>query len=98
MAGVSEQIEKLKKEHGAQNVTHVIFKDGKQVLLSKPSRKVVSLARAKSAQDSMNGLDVILANCWLAGDEEIKDSVGHLLFLDTQINKLVGLVEGEIKN
>lgn len=91
-----EQIEQWKKKHG--EVFHIEFEDGKQCYLRKPDRKIAKLAQTKP--DGISMAEVILTNCWLAGDEEIRqaDHAGYHIYIANRLDTIVGAKAGELKN
>jgi|GEM_PF-820865 len=88
-----KQIEKWKEEHG--EVLHLPFGDGKECYLKQPDRRVLGLAYAKGAKDPLASAEVLLNNCWLAGDEEVKTGVGYLLAISDLANEIAGRVNVE---
>ena len=65
----SKQIDAWKKAHGDVFKVEV---DGKVCYLKKPDRKVLGAASVLGKNDPMKYNEVLLENCWLDGDEEIK--------------------------
>lgn len=91
-----EQIEAWRKQHG--EVYEMNFEDGKSCYLSRPSRKIVGLILAKSAANPLAGAEVVLANCWLGGDDVIKEDAGYMVGIAAKIDQIVGVKTAEIKN
>lgn len=69
-----EQIEKWKKEYGA--VFHFDYEDGMEAYFRKPDRNQTKHIISKGGVNALNGVESLIANCWLAGDEEIKQDIG----------------------
>ena len=90
------QIDAWKKQFG--QVFHIEFPDGKACWLSKPSRQVVGLAMSKGRINPLAIAEVIVENCFLAGDEDIKNDVGYTVGLTEKIDALIGSKTAEIKN
>lgn len=67
---VAARAEELKKQHKVDAVT-VIEVGGKYAYLKKPDRKVLKMAVSMS-DTKIDEAEVLLENCWLDGDEEIK--------------------------
>jgi len=87
------QIELWKKAHGD------IFKfdvDGKTAYLKKPSRKVLSYASGVATTDPMKFNELILNDCWLAGDEEIKTDDSLFLAASSKMAQLIEVKEAEL--
>ena len=75
-----EQIDAWKKQHGD---IYAIKVDGKTAYLKKPDRKTLSFASVAGQKDPMKFNEIILENCFIGGDEEIKKDMmtyvcGHL--------------------
>ena len=64
-----EQIDAWKKQHGE---IYAIKVDGKTAYLKKPDRKTLSFASVAGQKDPMKFNEIILENCFIGGDEEIK--------------------------
>ncbi len=96
MARVSKtQIDSWKKQYG--DILHIPFSNGKECYLKQPDRRVLGLAYSKGARDPMAAAEVILANCWLDGDEVIKTETGYLVTIQDMTNEIAGRVEVEIQ-
>lgn len=83
-----EQIEELKAKHG--KLYRIKLEDGEQCWLKAPDRKALSYASRAGAQDPMKFNEVILDQCWLCGDEQIKTD--DMLFLSAS-GQLAGIIE-----
>ena len=92
-----KHIDEIKKKNPDAKV--VEFSDGKVAIFSKPNRTVVALA-ALNGRDKgpMSMVDTIIQNCWLDGDEEIRNDAGYSLGLLPHLDELVGTKTAEIKN
>ena len=89
-----EQIEALKKKHGE------IFKvevDDKVCDLKRPTRKALSLAASQGQRDPLKYNEVILANCWVEGDEEIKTDDAYFLGVSGVLADLIEVKEASLK-
>lgn len=88
------QIEQWKAQHGE------VFKIsvGKKVCyLRKPSRKALSYAALSAQTDPLKYNEVILNDCWLAGDEEIKTDNGLFLSVSQKLPSLIEIKEAELE-
>ena len=65
--------------------------------LRKPNRKELSYASVAGKSDPMKFNEVILNQCWLASDEEIKTDDSLFLGVSAQIAQLVEVKEAELK-
>lgn len=89
-----EQIETLKKKHG--EIFEIEVED-KVCYLKKPSRKVLSLAATAGQHDPMKYNEVILANCWVSGDEEIKTDDAYFLGVSGVLTELIEIKKASLK-
>lgn len=75
--GVTQaEIDKWKKSHGTVNQIDILY-DGHTYTcyLKKPDRNTVSFAMSKESADRiLESGEIILENCWLGGDESIKEN------------------------
>lgn len=88
------QLKDWKDQHG--QVLELSFSDGRQAFLKQPDKKILGLAYAKGAKDPLGVADVIVANCWLGGDDDVKDDVGCLISIQELANEIAGRVECEV--
>lgn len=89
-----EQIAAWKATHGE---VFCLSSPKGDVYLSKPTRAVLSLILTKAKTDVMAAADVVLKNCWLAGDESVKEDNGFLLGVVNQLDALIETVTVEVK-
>lgn len=95
MENLSEkQIKDLKAKHGEIFLVQV---EDKQCILRKPLRKDLSIATRLSAQDPMKFNEVILEQCWIEGDEEIKKEDSYYLAVSGQIAEIIEVKQASIK-
>ncbi|HHN48695.1 MAG TPA: hypothetical protein ENN08_07185 [Bacteroidales bacterium] len=90
-----EHIAEWKKKFG--KVFHLQIED-KHCYLRKPDRNTLAYAISIAQTSPLEFGEVILKNCWLAGDEEIRSDDAYFL---AALGKLDGLVEikaAELKN
>ena len=98
-----KQIQEWKGKYGADSLKQLVFYDGKQCILRKPDAKVINLALKKSFSNGFGIANVIVSNCWLAGDEVVKKDHRYLMEIQNQSDDLFGRVlvdvtdEGEDK-
>ena len=64
--------------------------------LKEPSRKALSFAAAAGQTDPLRYNEIILKDCWLAGDEEIQTNNGLFLSVSAQLPKLIEIKEAEL--
>ena len=89
-----KQIEELKMKHG--DVFEVEVED-KVCYLKKPTRKVLSAAATVGQKDPLRYNEVILTNCWIAGDEEIKSEDGLFLGVSSVLSELIEVKTASLK-
>jgi hypothetical protein len=90
------QIEEWKKKHGT---IFEIESDGKFGYIFDPVSDLRIMKSFISAQseESMKAIDVILNNCWLGGDEDLKKDDCKMSLLE-QVNEIIEIPEFEIIN
>ena len=93
-----DQLEGWKKKFGDGNVFEVAVED-KKVILHKPSRRDLSYAMAGSnqAKDSVKFSEILLNQCWIEGDEEIRQNDDYFLAVVPVLGALAETKEAEIK-
>ena len=89
-----EQIEALKKKHGEIFEVEV---DDKVCYLKRPTRKALSLAAAQGQRDPLKYNEVVLANCWVDGDEEIKTEDAYCLGVSGVLDQLIEVKMADLK-
>lgn len=89
-----EQIEAWKKEHGT---IFQLSTKGSTAFIYKPDFNVVDYATSMSVNSPLSFPKEIITQCWLGGDEIIKNDVGHIMGLASIIDKIVQTVEFEVK-
>jgi hypothetical protein len=91
-ASVTEQmIADWKKQHGE------IFKlnvEDKVCYLKQPGRKTLSYASA--TKDTFKFNEIVLKDCWLAGDEEILSSDAYFLAACSKLDGIIAIKEAEL--
>jgi hypothetical protein len=65
--------------------------------LKKPNRATVGLMMSKG-RDPLAMIDVILANCWIDGDESIKEDTSALYSMLEKLDEIIGKKTVELKN
>lgn len=87
--------EKAHSRHG--EVIHIELEDGKECFIGRPNRRIVGLAMSKSRTNPLGLIEVILQNCWIAGDEEVKTDGGCLVGLTELADDIIGTVKAKVK-
>lgn len=94
MEVTKEQIQEWKKKHGK------VFKiscDGKVCYLKPPSRKTLGYASVAGKDDPLKFNEVILRDCWLGGDEEIRTDDVLFLSVSSQLANIIQTKEAELE-
>ncbi len=91
---MQNQIEVWKEKHGK---VYSFTANDKVCYLRKPTRKALSAAAIIGQKDPLKYNEVLIANCWLAGDEDLKNDDAYFLGLSAKIADLVEVKEGELK-
>lgn len=94
MEVTKEQIQEWKKKHGK------VFKiscDGKSCYLKSPSRKTLGYASVAGKDDPLKFNEVILRDCWLGGDEEIRTDDVLFLSVSSQLANIIQTKEAELE-
>ena len=88
-----ERIEAWKGQHG--EIFAIIVED-KIGYLRKVDRKTLSFASTIGTKDPMKFNEVILTNCWLGGDEELKTNDDYFLAVSGTLSQLIVVKEAEL--
>ncbi|MDL2290397.1 hypothetical protein LJB95_03235 [Paludibacteraceae bacterium OttesenSCG-928-F17] len=89
-----ERIESWKKEY---KTVHKLSVGGKTAYLKNPDRRTLSLAMTKIAKnDIMGGSEVLLENCWLGGDPEIKTDDELFMGAIGKVGELIQVKDAEL--
>jgi len=89
-----EQIEALKAKHG--EIFEATVED-KKCWLKKPDRKTLAYASTFAKTNPLKFNEVILENCWLGGDEEIKTQDEYFLAVCGVLEGLMAVKQAELK-
>lgn len=96
-----KQIEDWKKEHG--NIYMIFSEGGKTAIVSDPTQRVDVMKMAIAAIRKSGSLgrgyaiaEVVLNNCWVAGDECVKTDPARIEGCGKQIDDLVDIPEYEM--
>lgn len=96
MKATKEQISEWKKRHG--DVYEYRTEDGEYACyLHKPSRLALSRAASVGQTDPLKYSEVIIADCWIDGDEQVRKDDAYFLGLSKMLGELVEIKEGSLK-
>lgn len=70
---------------------------GKTGYLKKPDRAILSAAAVIGKQDPMKYNEILLDNCWLGGDSEIKTDDALFLGVSAKLGELIEVKEADLK-
>lgn len=88
-----EQIAAWKKQHGEVYALRV---EDKTAYLKKPDRKTLSAATHVGQKDPLKFNEIMLKQCWLGGDEEIKTDDELFLSACSKLPELIQIKEAEL--
>lgn len=92
MEATEKQIADWKKKHGE---VYKVTVDGKSCYLHKPDRK--TLAYVSTVKDNpIRMSELMLNNCWIDGDEEIKTDDALFLGVVQQMGALISIKQAEL--
>lgn len=91
---LEKQIEVWKKKHTDVFLVEV---DGKKAYLKKPDRRALGAAAVIGKNDPMRYNEILLDNCWLGGDAEIKTEDALFLGVSAKLADLIDIKEAELK-
>lgn len=93
-----EQFQEWEKKYGKGKVFELTIED-KRAVLRKPDRKALSFATTGSSggKDPMKFNEVILNQCWIAGDEEIREDDDYFLAACPVLEGLMEAKQAELK-
>jgi hypothetical protein len=89
-----EQIENWKGKHGDIFRINV---DEKSCYLKKPSRKILGYASIAAKTNPLKFNEVLLKECWLDGDAEIKTDDDLFLSVSSKLSEIVEVREAELE-
>lgn len=88
-----EQIAEWKSKYG--DVFRITVED-KECYLKAPDRKILSYASSVGTTDPMKFNEIILNECWLEGDEEIKTIDAYFLGVASQLATVCEFKKAEL--
>lgn len=89
----AEKVAEWKAKH--KDIYSIVV-DGHICYLRKPDRKILSYAAPIGAKDPIKFNEILLANCWLGGSEEIKTSDDLFLGASAKVADLIEVKEAEL--
>jgi hypothetical protein len=89
-----EEIELLKQKHGDIFALKV---SGSICYLKKPSRKTLGYASVAGKDNPLKFNEVVLNDCFLAGDETIKTDDTKFLSASAKIAEIIEVVDAELE-
>lgn len=91
---IEQKISEWKAKHGDVFQVEV---EGRVAYLKRPDRKVLGAAAVTGKSDPMKYNEVILNNCWLEGDEEIRTNDAMFLGVSAQLAEIIEIKEATLK-
>jgi hypothetical protein len=91
------QIEEWKKKHGR---VFMLESGGKVAYIYDPTTdlRVMKAFITAQSEERIKGVEVIFKNCWLEGDQSIRDSEECLMDVADQLSKLVDIPDFDIED
>ena len=89
-----EQIDAWKAKF--KNIFKITVED-KVCYLKAPDRKTLSFASSVGTKDPIKFNEILLKNCWLAGDDEIKTDDTYFMSAATQLSELIEIKEAKLE-
>lgn len=83
-----------KKKHGD---VFAYEADGKVCYLHRPSRNAIAAASVVGKEDPFKFAEIVLTNCWIDGDEELRTDDKYFMGLSQKISVLMEFKVGELK-
>ncbi len=91
----SEQINEYKAKN--PDGLMLLTSGTKSCIVKKPNRALLSLMLSKS-RDPLAMVDILLENCWVDGDAELKEDTAFMYSVMEKIDDIVGKKTVELKN
>jgi hypothetical protein len=88
-----QQIAAWKQQYGD---VYKITVDGRECYLKSPSRKGLGYASQAGQNNPMKFNEVLLNDCWLGGDEEIKTNDTLFISIGAHLAKIIDVKESEM--
>lgn len=88
------QIQEWKAKHG--DIFKITVED-KECYLKAPDRKALSYAASIGTKDPMKFNEVLLKNCWLGGDDDIKTDDVYFLSASQKLAELIQIKEAVLE-
>jgi len=93
MNATKEQIQEWKAKYGD---VFCITVEGKSCYLKKPSRKALGYASMAGKENPLKFNEVLLKDCWIAGDEDIQTNDDLFLAVSAKIGEIIEVKEAEL--
>ena len=89
-----QQTQEWKKQYCDVYVLNI---EGKKAYLRTPDRNTLSYASTLATKDPLKFNEVVLNNCWLGGDEEIKTDDTLFLAASSKLPDLIQIKEATLE-
>lgn len=90
----AEQIAGWQKKY---DEVHEVTIEDKTCYLRKPNRSTLSMAATLGKSDAIKYSEIMLENCWLGGDEDIKTVDEYFFAAAAKVAELIKIKEATIK-
>lgn len=89
-----EQIDAWKAEY---KTVWALKVDGRVAYIKKPDRKTLGYASTAGAKDPMKFNEILMKECFIGGDEEIKTDDDLFLAASSQLAQIIEVKEAELE-
>lgn len=89
-----EQIAAWKKQYGKVYRVEV---DGKIGYVRRPTRQIIGMAGVIGGNDTVALTEVLIKNCWLGGDSELKTEDKYVLGFVGKFDEIIEIAKVELK-
>ncbi len=98
-AKIAARVSELKKTHKEVFVISVEVSEEDTAIcyLKKPDRRVISACLSIGANDPVRSDEILLAGCWIEGDERFKTEDDLFFAITPQLPKIVSFKVAELK-
>lgn len=90
-----KQIADWKTKHG--RIYKLTAQDGSVGIIKQPNRKILSHATAVAGSDPIKFNEVVLEDCWIAGDESLKTDDAKFLGISEKLADIIEKAEVALK-
>ena len=90
----AKQILEWKKQYGD---IYELSAGDKKAYIKHPDRQTLSFAMAEAQTNPLGYTEVILDNCWLGGDEALREDDAYFLGISKQLDDIIEIADVKLK-